>query len=471
MYFLNFFFYISAFTTPRQTTTTTRKSTTVTPAPTTTKKTPITEILQKYREMYEQGVDKQKIVQAIFENIDIDTLMENKALFNEILSPKSPPRQANYSPSTTLGYRFDTEHNYGPGSINYDSHNYGPSAVQSRNNNMIHYSERQSNRDGSPGLSAYDNRVMGIPVVPFDSKTTGQPFRFAPSFRIDIQEPVGWPSQVNDVQMREYINNGDISTNNIDKSGYGPFETIRGSFDSVAAGNPNSGFVSNNNEGYHPNTRPPVLQLENTVATRHIGLSGHNHGPLVVGPSGSLMDLGMVNKLHNAERPGGGTVIMSKSLGANMVLHAQDTIGGGAESGTLSQNPHDLGPQDFTMKRHSGSLSNAAGHTGGSHLSAPGASLSGERFRLRRSTRNHYPDPHRRREYMLEEQYIVTEGGKLTCAAGEELQCVGIGEFKDVAGINWFCLSMCEGDRCPRNKCQCGCRDQSTDSWRPLSVK
>lgn len=463
-----FYFIFSAFTTPRQTTTTTRKSTTVTPAPTTTK-TPITEILQKYREMYEQGVDKQKIVQAIFQNIDIDTLMENKALFNDILSPKSSPRQANYSPSTTLGYRFDSEHNYGPGSMSYDSHNYGPSAV--RNQNMIQYSERQSNRDGSPGLSAYDNRVMGIPVVPFDSKSTSQPFRFAPSFRMDAQEPVGWPSQVNDVQMREYINNGDVSANNIDKNGYGPYETIRGPFDSVASGNQNSGFVSNNNEGYHPNTRPPVLQLENTVATRHSGLSGHNHGPLVVGPSGSLMDLGMVNKLHNAERPGGGAVIMSKSLGANMVLHAQDTIGGGVESGTLSQNPHDLGPQDFTMKRRSGSLSNAAGHTGGSHLSAPGASLSGERFRLRRSTRNHYPDPHRRREYMLEEQYIVTEGGKLTCAAGEELQCVGIGEFKDVAGINWFCLSMCEGDRCPRNKCQCGCRDQSTDKWRPLSVK
>lgn len=54
---------------------------------------------------------------------------------------------------------------------------------------------------------------------------------------------------------------------------------------------------------------------------------------------------------------------------------------------------------------------------------------------------------------MLEEQYIVIEGGKLICVVGEEFQCVGIGEFKDVVGINWFCLSMCEGDRCLCNKC------------------
>ena len=76
--------FFSEITSPYRTTITTRKSTTVTPAPTTNKTPSVAEFLDKYREMYEHGVDKEKIVQSIFKNIDIDTLVENKALFNEL---------------------------------------------------------------------------------------------------------------------------------------------------------------------------------------------------------------------------------------------------------------------------------------------------------------------------------------------------------------------------------------------------
>lgn len=442
--------------------------------------------------MYEHGVDKQEIVQSIFQNIDIDTLADNKALFNELLSTNPPEKlEANYSPSTNIGYPYDatlnygpnalqnTPHNYGPNSFQDTQHNYGPNALQNPDRNVIHaYSERQSNRDGSPGLSAYDNRVMGVPVVPLDNNPTRQPFRFARKFRIDSHEPVGWGSPVNDIQIREYMYNDEQSINNIQKNperfAQVAVEAPRGSFDTVAVENPNSGFVSNNNEGFGAkNTRPPVLQLENTVAYRKGGLSSSNHGPLVVGPSGSLMKLGMVNKLQSVDQQGSGAVIMSKSLGANLVLHAQDRVGGEvfSSSGTLSQNPRDIGPQDFTMKKQSGSLS-STGIARSSHLSAPrNSQISDPRtFRLRRSTRHGYEDQTRRRNYMLEEQYLVTSD-KLACVAGETLECKGIGEFKDITGINWFCLSMCEGDRCPLDKCQCGCRDSNTDKWRPITVK
>jgi hypothetical protein len=245
----------------------------------------------------------------------------------------------------------------------------------------------------------------------------------------------------------------------------------------VAVENPNAGFVSNNNEGFsEKNTMPPVIQLENTVAYRHGQLSNTNQGPLVVGPSGSMMKLGMVNKLQSVDQQGSGAVIMSKSLGANLVLHARDRIGTLSSSssrsgGSLSQVPIDNTPTDFTIKKQSGLLS-STGIARSSRLSAPRDSqISNPRtFRLKRSTRHGYEDQTRRRNYMLEEQYLVTSD-KLACFSGETLECKGIGEFKDYAGIEWFCLSMCEGDRCPLDKCQCGCRDTNTDKWRPITVK
>lgn len=448
------------FTTPFRTTVTSRKPTTVTPAPTRKTTPAIAAVLQKYKEMYEQGVNKQRIIEDLLKEIDITSI--DKTVLNDIFSSKSPI--GNYSPSTTLAYRFEAEPNYGPSAI-----------LQRGAYQPFPYSERQSNQEGSPGLSAFDNRVRGIPVIPLDRMSTRQPFRFGSSFRMGPQDPVGWSSQIQDVQMNnyEYGNNfREISANNIQNNQDGFYESVPGTFDSVANSNPNAGFLSNNNERFVPNTKPPLLQLENTVASRDTSYNNHHHGPVVVGPSGSVMDLNMVNKLQNAEKPGGGAVIMSKSLGANLVLHAQDTIGGGAEGGSLSQNPHDLGPQDFTIdKRRAGSLSNVRSPSS-SHLSAPGASQPMDQFRMKRSTRrNHHEDPYRRRQYMLEEQYLVSSVDKLACTSEEKLECIGVGDFKDVAGINWFCLSMCEGDRCPSNKCECGCRDQNTDKWRPLTVK
>lgn len=79
------------------------------------------------------------------------------------------------------------------------------------------------------------------------------------------------------------------------------------------------------------------------VVIRYSGLSGYNYGLFVVGFSGFLMDLGMVNKLYNVERFGGGVVIMFKFLGVNMVFYVQDIIGGGVESGIFLQNFYDLG--------------------------------------------------------------------------------------------------------------------------------
>lgn len=96
--------------------------------------------------------------------------MENKVLFNDIFFLKLLLCQVNYSLLIMFGYWFDFEYNYGLGLMNYDFYNYGLSVVCNQNN-MIQYLEWQFNRDGFLGFSVYDNRVMGIFVVFFDSKS------------------------------------------------------------------------------------------------------------------------------------------------------------------------------------------------------------------------------------------------------------------------------------------------------------